>query len=195
MHLSLKGFLRTPETHHEAHQSTTSAVPQTAENNLSSPPGKIHHPCPNHQRWHTALLLLRGNQRAGAQQSPPAHYTFYRADPPEGCRLCEDASSGDHAPGKCHSSSATQVTSREGSCEPSSVRQPLQLSQTPHLCRWARPLLTLQGTLQGDSIKRGTSLPRHKGAWRSGSGTLPADVSHGWMVQRPPTTTRQQSWG
>ncbi|KAG8250380.1 PDZ domain-containing protein 8 [Homalodisca vitripennis] len=41
MHLSLKGFLRTPETHHEAHQSTTSAVQQTAENNLSSPPGKI----------------------------------------------------------------------------------------------------------------------------------------------------------
>ncbi|KAG8299448.1 hypothetical protein J6590_089901 [Homalodisca vitripennis] len=62
MHLSLKGFLRTPETHHEAHQSTTSAVQQTAENNLSSPPGKIHHPCPNYQRWHTALLLLQGNQ-------------------------------------------------------------------------------------------------------------------------------------
>ncbi|KAG8266739.1 hypothetical protein J6590_065249 [Homalodisca vitripennis] len=98
MQLNLKGFLRTLETHHEAHQSTTSAVPQTAENNLSSPPGKIHHPCPNYQRWHTALLLLQGNQRAGAQQSPPAHYTFHRADPPEGCRLCEDASSGDHAP-------------------------------------------------------------------------------------------------
>ncbi|KAG8311894.1 hypothetical protein J6590_034483 [Homalodisca vitripennis] len=48
MHLSLKGFLRTPETHHEAHQSTTSAVQQTAENNLSSPPGKIHHPCPSY---------------------------------------------------------------------------------------------------------------------------------------------------
>ncbi|KAG8300485.1 hypothetical protein J6590_074768 [Homalodisca vitripennis] len=30
MHLSLKGFLRTPEAHHEAHQSTISAVPQTA---------------------------------------------------------------------------------------------------------------------------------------------------------------------
>ncbi|KAG8335543.1 hypothetical protein J6590_064825 [Homalodisca vitripennis] len=85
MHLSLKGFLRTPETHHEAHQSTTSAVQHTAENNLSSPPGKIHHSCPNYQRWHTALLLLQGNQRAGAQQSPPAHYTFHRADPPEGC--------------------------------------------------------------------------------------------------------------
>ncbi|KAG8323388.1 phosphatidylinositol phospholipase C activity protein [Homalodisca vitripennis] len=98
MHLSLKGFLHTPETHHEAHQSTTSAVPQTAENNLSSPPGKIHHPCPNYQRWHTALLLLQGNQRAGAQQSPPAHYTFHRADPPERCQLSEDASSGDHAP-------------------------------------------------------------------------------------------------
>ncbi|KAG8311513.1 hypothetical protein J6590_042382, partial [Homalodisca vitripennis] len=98
MHLSLKGFLRTPETHHEAHQSTTSAVPQTAENNLSGPPGEIHHPCPNYQKWHTALLLLRGNQRAGAQQSPPAHYTFYRVDPPDGCRLCEDASSGDYAP-------------------------------------------------------------------------------------------------
>ncbi|KAG8306211.1 U11/U12 small nuclear ribonucleoprotein 48 kDa protein [Homalodisca vitripennis] len=26
----------------------------------------------------------------------PAHHTFYRADPPEGYRLCEDASSGDH---------------------------------------------------------------------------------------------------
>ncbi|KAG8314861.1 GATOR complex protein depdc5 [Homalodisca vitripennis] len=93
-----KGFLRTLETHHKAHQSTISAVPQTAENNLSGPPGKIHPPCPNYQRWHTAPLLLWGNQRAGAQQFPPAHYTFYRADPPEGYRLCEDASSGDHAP-------------------------------------------------------------------------------------------------
>ncbi|KAG8336651.1 hypothetical protein J6590_041020 [Homalodisca vitripennis] len=95
MHLSLKGFLHTPETHHEAHQSTISAVPQTAENNQSGPPGKIHHPFPNYHRWHTAPLLLRGNQRAGAQQFPPAHYTFYRADPPKGCRLCEDASSED----------------------------------------------------------------------------------------------------
>ncbi|KAG8311788.1 hypothetical protein J6590_037399 [Homalodisca vitripennis] len=47
MHLSLKGFLRTPEAHHEACQSMISAVPQTAENNLSGSPGEIHHPCPN----------------------------------------------------------------------------------------------------------------------------------------------------
>ncbi|KAG8285040.1 homophilic cell adhesion protein [Homalodisca vitripennis] len=65
---------------------------ETAENNLSGPPGKVHHPCPKYQRWHTAPLLLRGNQIAGAQQFPPAHYTLYRADPPEGCRVCEDAS-------------------------------------------------------------------------------------------------------
>ncbi|KAG8273326.1 hypothetical protein J6590_023839 [Homalodisca vitripennis] len=44
-----------------------------------------------------ATLECPGNQRVGAQQSPPAHYTFHRADPPEGCQLCVDASSGDHA--------------------------------------------------------------------------------------------------
>ncbi|KAG8324854.1 hypothetical protein J6590_082024 [Homalodisca vitripennis] len=98
MNVNLKGFLRTPETHQETYQSIISAVPQTPENNLSRPPGKIHHPCPNYQRWHTAPLLLKGSQRSGAQQFSPAHYTLYRADPPEGCRLCEDASSADHAP-------------------------------------------------------------------------------------------------
>ncbi|KAG8269354.1 hypothetical protein J6590_004647 [Homalodisca vitripennis] len=42
MHLSLKGLLRTPEAHHEAYQSMISAVPQTAENNLSGPPRIFH---------------------------------------------------------------------------------------------------------------------------------------------------------
>ncbi|KAG8305961.1 hypothetical protein J6590_058160 [Homalodisca vitripennis] len=45
------GFLRTPETHHEAHQSTTSPVQQTAENNLSN----------------GIPLSCYCNQRAGAQ--------------------------------------------------------------------------------------------------------------------------------
>ncbi|KAG8295555.1 mitochondrial fusion [Homalodisca vitripennis] len=90
MHLSLKGFLRTPETHHEAHQSTTSAVPQTAENNLST-------------SWENSpplskLPKMAYRSLAIAGQSKSRYYTFYRVDPPEGCRLCEDASSGDHAP-------------------------------------------------------------------------------------------------
>ncbi|KAG8280550.1 hypothetical protein J6590_079754 [Homalodisca vitripennis] len=71
-----------------------SAVPQTAENNLSGSPGEIHHPCPNYQGWLTAPLLLKDNQRASVGQFHPAHHTFYRADPSEGCRLCEDTSSG-----------------------------------------------------------------------------------------------------
>ncbi|KAG8255258.1 hypothetical protein J6590_096849 [Homalodisca vitripennis] len=96
LYTCLKGLLRTPEAHHEAYQSMISAVPQTAENDLSGPPGEIHHPCPNYQRWHTAPLLLQDNQRASVQQFPPAHHTFYRADLPEGCRLCEDASSAGH---------------------------------------------------------------------------------------------------
>ncbi|KAG8247239.1 hypothetical protein J6590_065365 [Homalodisca vitripennis] len=68
MHLSLKGLLRTLEVNYEAYQSMISAVPQTAENNLSGTPGEIHHSCPNYQRWHTAPLLLQDNQRAGVQQ-------------------------------------------------------------------------------------------------------------------------------
>ncbi|KAG8249043.1 hypothetical protein J6590_029393 [Homalodisca vitripennis] len=80
MHLSLKGLLRTPEARHEAYQSVVSSVPQSAENNLSGPPGEIPYPCPNYQRWHTAPLLLKGNQRASARQFHPAHHTFYRGD-------------------------------------------------------------------------------------------------------------------
>ncbi|KAG8330774.1 hypothetical protein J6590_055759 [Homalodisca vitripennis] len=30
------------------------------------------------------------SQRASVQQFPPACHTFYRVDPPEGCRLCEE---------------------------------------------------------------------------------------------------------
>ncbi|KAG8288721.1 hypothetical protein J6590_014010 [Homalodisca vitripennis] len=56
--------MRTPETHHEAHQSTISAVPQTAENNLSSPLGKIHHPCPNYQRWQYRSLAIAGQSKS-----------------------------------------------------------------------------------------------------------------------------------
>ncbi|KAG8291292.1 hypothetical protein J6590_063925 [Homalodisca vitripennis] len=89
--LTLRGVLRTPDADHEAYQSMISVVPQTAK---SGPPGEIHHLCPNYQRWHTAPLLLQDNQRASVQQFHPAHHTFYRADPLEGCRLCVDASSG-----------------------------------------------------------------------------------------------------
>ncbi|KAG8310901.1 hypothetical protein J6590_055057 [Homalodisca vitripennis] len=39
-------------------------------------------------------LLLKGNQRASVWQFHP----FYKADSPEECRLCRDASSGDHDP-------------------------------------------------------------------------------------------------
>ncbi|KAG8243256.1 hypothetical protein J6590_048400 [Homalodisca vitripennis] len=67
MHLSLKGFLRTPETHHEAHQSTTSAVLQTAENNLSGSPGKIHHPCPNYQRSTALQNVFRSLAHANCE--------------------------------------------------------------------------------------------------------------------------------
>ncbi|KAG8338595.1 hypothetical protein J6590_000267 [Homalodisca vitripennis] len=81
MHLILKGVLRTPEAHHVADQSTVSAVLQTAKNNQSGPQEEIRHPCLDYQTWRTAPLLLQGSQRAGVQQFPPAHYTFYRADP------------------------------------------------------------------------------------------------------------------
>ncbi|KAG8321437.1 hypothetical protein J6590_046612 [Homalodisca vitripennis] len=83
-HARLKSLLRTPEAHHEAYQSMISAVPQTAENNLSGPPREIHHDCPNYQRtikeqvFGSFILLI-------------THST-------EGCRLCEDASSSDHVP-------------------------------------------------------------------------------------------------
>ncbi|KAG8310180.1 Eukaryotic translation initiation factor 2 subunit 3, Y-linked [Homalodisca vitripennis] len=63
MHLGLKGFLRTM-------RPTSLQLQQ-----FNKPPK-------------TAYQVLLGkftNQRAGAQQSPPAHYTFHRADPPEGC--------------------------------------------------------------------------------------------------------------
>ncbi|KAG8287469.1 hypothetical protein J6590_036334 [Homalodisca vitripennis] len=82
--LRLPGLLHTPEARHDAFQSMISAGPQTAKNNLSGPPREIHHPCPNYQRRHTAPLLLKDNQRANVRQFPPAHHTFYRADPPEG---------------------------------------------------------------------------------------------------------------
>ncbi|KAG8292897.1 hypothetical protein J6590_028648 [Homalodisca vitripennis] len=115
MHLSLKGVLCTREAHHEAYQSMISAVPQSAKTNLSGPPGEIHHPCPNYQRWHTAFLLLKG--KASVWQFHPAHHTFYRADLPEGCRLCEDASSGDHVPRHdLFSERRSDVTMEEGDC-------------------------------------------------------------------------------
>ncbi|KAG8331076.1 hypothetical protein J6590_048516 [Homalodisca vitripennis] len=89
------------------------AVPQTAENNLSGPPWEIYYSCLNYQRWHTAPLLLKVNQRASVQQFHPAHHTFYRADPPEGCRLCEDASSEDI---DLFSERRSDATLEEGDC-------------------------------------------------------------------------------
>ncbi|KAG8330342.1 hypothetical protein J6590_065936 [Homalodisca vitripennis] len=63
--LKSQGPFAHPEAHHEAYQSMISAVPQTTENNLSGPPGEIHHPCPNcpnYQRWHTAPSLLQDSE-------------------------------------------------------------------------------------------------------------------------------------
>ncbi|KAG8292816.1 hypothetical protein J6590_030271 [Homalodisca vitripennis] len=89
------------------------AVPQTAENNLSGPPGENHDPCPNYQRWHTTPLLLKDNQRASVRLFHPAHHTFYRADPPEGCRLCGDAFSEDI---DLFSKRRSDATLEEGDC-------------------------------------------------------------------------------
>ncbi|KAG8275655.1 hypothetical protein J6590_081921 [Homalodisca vitripennis] len=82
MHLNLKGLFRTLEAHHEADPSTFSAVLLEKFTTLVQ------------TTKHTAPLLLQDSRRAGPQQFPPARHTFYRADPPEGYQLCEDASSG-----------------------------------------------------------------------------------------------------
>ncbi|KAG8253533.1 hypothetical protein J6590_032330 [Homalodisca vitripennis] len=41
------------------------------------------------------FLAIEGQSKSKCLAVHPAHHTFYRADPPEGCRLCEDASSED----------------------------------------------------------------------------------------------------
>ncbi|KAG8310931.1 hypothetical protein J6590_054254 [Homalodisca vitripennis] len=96
---TLKDLLHIPEADHKAYQSTVSAVPQTVKNNLSirsswrnSPPlSKL-------PKLAYCSLAIAGHQSSGVQQFSPVHHTFYRAYPPEGCRLCEDAFSGDHVP-------------------------------------------------------------------------------------------------
>ncbi|KAG8257090.1 hypothetical protein J6590_056348 [Homalodisca vitripennis] len=57
------GFLRTPEAHHEAYQSMISAVPQTVENNLSGPPGEIHHPLKEQVFSSFILLITHSKER------------------------------------------------------------------------------------------------------------------------------------
>ncbi|KAG8308069.1 hypothetical protein J6590_007054 [Homalodisca vitripennis] len=51
-------FGLTPEARHEAYQSMISAVPETAENNLSGPPGEIHNPCPIKGQMFGSFILL-----------------------------------------------------------------------------------------------------------------------------------------
>ncbi|KAG8267521.1 hypothetical protein J6590_049172 [Homalodisca vitripennis] len=60
MHLTLKGLLPTPELYHETSQFTDSAVLQTAENNQSGPPEKIH----NFFQTTKNGVILRGYCRA-----------------------------------------------------------------------------------------------------------------------------------
>ncbi|KAG8288428.1 hypothetical protein J6590_016549 [Homalodisca vitripennis] len=74
MHLSLKGLLRTPEAHHEAYQSMISAVPQTAENNLSGPPGEIHYPCPKPKMAYRSLAIVgQSKSKCSAVSSCSSH--------------------------------------------------------------------------------------------------------------------------
>ncbi|KAG8274599.1 hypothetical protein J6590_104596, partial [Homalodisca vitripennis] len=43
-------------------------------------------------------LAIAGQSKSRCSAVSSCSYTFHRADPPEGCQLCVDASSGDHAP-------------------------------------------------------------------------------------------------
>ncbi|KAG8327668.1 Serine/threonine-protein kinase RIO2 [Homalodisca vitripennis] len=97
MHLSFKGHLHTPEAHHEAYQSTASAVLQTAKVNQSGPPGEIHHPCLNYQTWPTTPLLLQGSQRAGVSSFLLLVTHSTEQILPKDTDS-EDASSGDYVP-------------------------------------------------------------------------------------------------
>ncbi|KAG8298087.1 deoxyribonuclease I activity protein [Homalodisca vitripennis] len=72
-----------PSTETKPSNSERQNLSITDENYL----GKIVSP------WYRTVPT-QGNQRATVRQFHPAHHTFYRVDPPEECRLCEDASSG-----------------------------------------------------------------------------------------------------